>query len=267
MILTWLGIILAVGGILLGQVLEGGHLAQLLQPTAALIVFGGTIGATLTSCTRKEFIKALRMGPQCFFGKSHNYRPLIKELVTIANIARREGILALDKQLGQIQSPFLQHNLRHIIDGYDPNVLKEMMEEKMALDEEEKIEAANVFQAAGGFSPTMGIIGAVMGLIHVMSNLSDASKLGAGIAVAFVATIYGLVFANMFMLPMSNKLKKIAKQESLEHLLIYTALMGIQGGLNPRIVEEQMFNQLGEYSTAEGGGTAQVVTQAEKQAA
>ncbi|MBI4403338.1 MAG: flagellar motor protein [Deltaproteobacteria bacterium] len=254
MILSWLGLFLGVAGILLGQVLEGGHLVQLLQPTAAMIVFGGSLGATMLSSNMSEFSHAIRGTGKVFFHKGHDFGPLVKELVSIATVARREGILALDRLLGEIKSPFLANFLRHVIDGYDPNIVKEMMEDRISREEEEKVGAAKVWETAGGYSPTMGILGAVMGLIHVMSNLSDSSKLGSGIAVAFVATVYGVGGANLLLIPIGNKLKKIAAEEILELQLMYTGVMGIQGGVNPRVIEDRLNNLLLTYTNIDEKG-------------
>lgn len=258
MILSWCGLLLAFGGILAGQMLEGGHLEQLIQPTAALIVFGGTLGATLLSSTPTEFRLAVASIKKVFLQKGPAFDELAKELINIAGVARREGILGLEKYVKEIKNPFFAQNLRHIIDGYDPAVVKEMMEEKIAHVEEEKVAVAKVWETAGGFSPTVGIIGAVLGLIHVMSNLSDSSKLGAGIAVAFVATVYGVGSANLLFLPIANKLKKIGKEEAFELILIYNGLTGIQSGLNPRVIEDRLHNLMGEHAAGgEGGGEAE----------
>lgn len=201
-----------------------------------------------------------------FFAKPPDPAPIIKQIVSLAVVARREGILALERMLPDIKNHFLSSSLRHLIDGYDPNVLREMMEDRMMKAEEEKMAIAKVWETAGGFSPTIGIIGAVLGLIHVMANLSDSSKLGGGIAVAFVATVYGVGAANLVLLPMGNKLKKIGKEEIVEYELIYTGVMGIQAGLNPRVIEERLANIVGEEPVAESqaGGGAQ---SAEKKAA
>jgi len=256
MILSWIGLILGVCGILLGQVLEGGHISSLIQPTAALIVGGGTIGATMLASTMAEFSGAIRSFPKVFFGKNQDFGPLVKEIVATASTARREGILALERSIKDIKNPFFATNLRHIIDGYDPAVVQDMMETRIAKEEEEKVAIAKVWETAGGFAPTIGIIGAVLGLIHVMENLSDSSKLGAGIAVAFVATVYGVGAANLIFLPVGNKLKKIAKEEVMELELIATGLIGIQNGLNPRVVEDRLNNLLGEHAPHDGGAAA-----------
>ena len=256
MILSWLGLILGIGSILLGNFIEGGHIDSLIQPTAAMIVFGGTMGCTFLAATQKEFIMCLKMTPKAFFKGKPKFDALVKELLELSAVARREGVLALDGKLRAIKNQFLKSNLRHIVDGYDPTVLKEMMEESIHHEEEEKNAAVKLWETAGGFAPTIGILGAVLGLIHVMANLSDSSKLGAGIAVAFVATVYGVGSANLIFLPLGNKLKKMVKDEITELKLIYTALLGLQGGLNPRIIEDQMANVMGEHTveSKEGGG-------------
>jgi len=253
MIIAWIGALVGIGSILLGNALEGGHLSSLIQPTAAMIVFGGTLGATMLSSTMPEFVGAIRGLTKVFLGGKHDFGALVKEIVGIASTARKEGILSLEKSVGNLKNPFFSGNLRHIIDGYDPNVLKEIMEDTISHTEEEKLAIAKVWETAGGYAPTVGILGAVLGLIHVMANLSDSSKLGAGIAVAFVATVYGVGSANLLMLPIANKLKKIAKAEMKEMELIYLGLLGIQTGLNPRIIEDRLNNSLGHEAHPAGG--------------
>jgi len=253
MIIAWIGIVVAIGAILLGNALEGGHLSSLVQPTAAMIVFGGTAGATMLSSSLEDFMGAIRALGNVFLGGKIDNETLVKEIVTIASTARKEGILSLEKSVGQIKNQFFSKNLRHIIDGYDPNVLKEIMEDTIHHVEEQKLAIAKVWETAGGFAPTVGILGAVLGLIHVMSNLSDSSKLGAGIAVAFVATVYGVGSANLMMLPIANKLKKLTKEQMKEMELIYLGLTGIQAGLNPRIIEDRLKNSLG-HEEHEGEG-------------
>jgi chemotaxis protein MotA len=263
MILNWIGLVLGIAGIIVGQVLEGGHMSSLVQPTAALIVFGGTLGSTLLSSTMVEFSGAMRAIPKVFLKGSEDLGPLAAEIIQIATAARREGILSLEKFAKEIKNPFFSSNLRHIVDGYDPNVLKEMIEDRIAIEEEEKTAIAKVFETAGGFAPTIGILGAVLGLIHVMENLSDSSKLGSGIAVAFVATVYGVGAANLILLPIGNKLKKIGKEEVMSLRLIGTGLMAIQAGLNPRVIEDRLANLIGEH----GGGGGEDAHAAEKKAA
>jgi len=255
MIISWIGLIMSIGGVILGQILEGGHIDSLIQPTAAMIVFGGTLGATMLSSTVGEFSGSLRAIKKIFFTNPHDFEPLIKQLVGLATTARKDGILGLEGSVKNIENVFFATHLRHIIDGYDAGILKEMMEDRISKEEEDKAAIAKVYETAGGFSPTVGIIGAVLGLIHVMSNLSDSSKLGSGIAVAFVATVYGVASANLVFLPMANKLKRISHHEMLEMEIIYNGLVGLQTGLNPRVIEEKLFNLVGSHGAGEGAET------------
>lgn len=257
MILSWIGVLLGVGGILVGNALEGGHVSALIQPTAAMIVFGGTLGATLLACGLGEFTDALKALTKVFFGKDPELGPLVTEIIGIATAARKEGILALEKFVSEIKDPFFSMNLRHVVDGYDPNILKSMMETRIYHEEEEKGAIAKVWETAGGFSPTIGILGAVLGLIHVMSNLSDPTKLGSGIAVAFVATVYGVGGANLLLLPIGTKLKKIGKAEILRMYVIAEGISSIQAGLNPRVIEDRLANLVGGHGTHAGGEVAQ----------
>lgn len=171
----------------------------------------------------------------------------------MANVARKEGILALEKSMGNIKNPFFASNLQKVVDGYDPNVLREMMEEKIFKTEQNNNSIGKVWETAGGFAPTVGIIGAVLGLIHVMGNLSDSSKLGSGIAVAFVATVYGVGSANLIFIPLGNKLKKMGMGEVHEMEIIMTGILGIQAGLNPRVIEDKMNNLAGDHGHAGEG--------------
>ncbi|MEW6741554.1 MAG: flagellar motor protein [Planctomycetota bacterium] len=248
MVASWLGLAVAIGFILLGQVLEGGHVSQLLQPTAAFIVFGGTLGATILSTPPATLIGAVKSLGLVFFDKGRDLTPLLQQLVALANSARRDGLLSLEGSISEIKHPFFSRFVVHIIDGYDAQLLQEMMEERIAREEESRLSVAKVWETMGGFSPTVGILGAVLGLIHVMSNLSDSSKLGAGIAVAFVATVYGVGFANLVVLPIANKLKHLAKRDIEEMQVIATGLICIQNGLSHRIVENRLTNLLGEHS-------------------
>lgn len=257
MILSWLGLILGIGGILVGNAIEGGHLSSLIQPTAAMIVFGGTIGATMLSCGLSEFTRGLKAAGKVFFGKDANLTPLVTEIIGIASAARKEGVLALEKYVNEIKDPFLSSNLRHVVDGYDPNILKSMMETRIMHEEEDKLLLAKVWETAGGYSPTIGILGAVLGLIHVMSNLSDPSKLGAGIAVAFVATVYGVGGANLILLPIGNKLKKIGKAETMRMYVIAEGIASIQAGLNPRVIEDRLANIVGHHGGGHGNDAAE----------
>lgn len=248
MVINWLGIIIGFGAILVGNTLEGGHNSALVQVTAGLIVAGGTAGATMLSSTMEEFSAAIRALSLVFLpGKKNDGNEILKQVLELAAKARKEGLLSLESSIPGIKNAFMAGNLRHIVDGYDPGVLKELMEDKIQHQEEKALAIAKVYETAGGFSPTVGIIGAVLGLIHVMSNLSDSSKLGSGIAVAFVATVYGVGAANLVLLPIGSKLKKMAKKDTEALELIYVGLCGIQDGLNPRVIEDKMRNKLGDH--------------------
>lgn len=254
MIVTWLGILAGFGFILLGNHLEGGHIDSLIQVTAAMIVFGGTLGSALVNSTQAEVIGAMKLLKKAFLAADPKFDGLVKQLVELANVARKDGILALDSRMGEVKNEFLSSNLRKVIDGYDPKLLVQIMEDSMHHHEDEGNAAAKILTDTGAFSPTIGILGAVLGLIHVMSNLSDPSKLGAGIAVAFVATVYGVGAANLVLIPLGAKCKKIVKLEGIGNQLIFTAVMGIQNGLNPRVIEEQLNTISGAHH---GSGDAQ----------
>ncbi len=245
-ITTIAGLILAVGGILLGQLLEGGHVGSILQGTAAIIVFGGTFGAVMVSFPKKDFVRGMKMLKQAFTDKKDDLAGLAKEIVELASVARRDGVLALEGKLAEIKDPFLRKALGYVVDGVDATVTRSSLEAAMEAEHGENMMGAKVWEAAGGYSPTIGIIGAVLGLIHVMENLSDPSKLGGGIAVAFVATVYGVAAANILYLPTANKLKRKLALAMDRKVLITEGVLAIQEGLNPRVLEEKLRAFTGE---------------------
>lgn len=251
MIMAWIGLAMGMAAVVGGAVLEGLHLSSITVPTAAIIVFGGTIGATLLASSPTDFSAALRGLKTVFLSGGHDSHKIVKEILDLANLARKEGILSLEKAVANTKDPFLASNLRKVVDGYDPHILKEMMEERIFKHEEAMGAAGKVWETAGGFAPTVGIIGAVLGLIHVMGNLSDSSKLGSGIAVAFVATVYGVAGANLVFIPIGNRLKKAGKEQCHEMELIMVGITSIQAGLNPRVIEDKMNNALGSHGGAE----------------
>ena len=206
-IATLIGLLLAFGGILGGQALEGGKIASILQGTAALIVIGGTFGACLIQFPLSTFITSLKSVSKAFFAPKVNNKDIIAEIIKFANKARRQGIISLESDTESASDPFLKKALNMAVDGIDPKTLRETMETEMNNLEEEGEHPIKFWEAAGGYSPTIGIIGAVLGLIHVMENLTDPSKLGGGIAVAFVATVYGVTLANILYFPIAGKLK------------------------------------------------------------
>jgi chemotaxis protein MotA len=253
-IATIIGLVLGLGAILGGAVLEGLHFGSLIQPTAALIVLGGTFGAAFISFPMDSAVQAVKDLKMLFVNpqKPDDLIPIILEL---ANRARKNGILSLEEDSKNSKDLFLRKALTLCVDGVEPKDTQDILEIELATYEEHAKMSAEFYEAAGGYAPTIGIIGAVLGLIHVMSNLSDTSKLGAGIAVAFVATIYGLVTANIICLPFASKIKMRIKSELQRREMLLAGILGIQQGSNPRFIEERLKSFLhggGEHSNPEG---------------
>ena len=245
------GVVLAMVGILGGLVLEGGSVAQIMQPTAALIVLGGTIGAVMLQFPLGVLIASVGQLVNVFFERGKNPRGVIEELVGYANKARKEGIVSLDSELENIQEPFLKKSLMLAVDGTEPQELRKMMELELDNQAEREEKIPQVFESAGGFSPTIGIIGAVMGLIQVMQHLDDIEKVGHGIAVAFVATIYGVGISNLFFLPVAGKLKIRMREEQVVREMMLEGVISILEGMNPRMLETKL---LGFLPDAESSG-------------
>lgn len=239
-IATIIGLVIGFGAIIGGQLLEGGHLSALVQPTAALIVLGGTFGSTVVCFPLSHLLQAAKDIRIVFIPSHSNPAPLIKDIMGFASKARKNGLISLEPEVLKTKDRFLKKGLSLVVDGIDPQKLKETMEIELNSYEEHAKGSAEVFETAGGIAPTIGIIGAVLGLIHVMNNLSDSSKLGAGIAVAFVATIYGLMTANIVCIPFSTKLKIRLKEEMLQKEMIIEGLMAIQNGENPHFIEQRL---------------------------
>jgi chemotaxis protein MotA len=239
-IATLAGLLLAFGGILGGLVLEGGKLAQILQPTAAMIVLGGTIGATMVTTPLSVFLGAARRLMSVFLDRGEAPHATIETLIGYATKARKNGIVSLEKDAETIEDPFLRKALNLAVDGTDLQEIRNMMELEIRL-EEQRVEAeAKVFEAAGGYAPTIGIIGAVLGLIQVMQHLENIEEVGKGIAVAFVATIYGVGIANVFFLPVANKIKSRAGGSLHLKEMILEGVIGIVEGLNPKLIRTKL---------------------------
>jgi len=251
-ITTIAGIVAAIGLILAGQALEGGHVGSILQGTAALIVFGGTIGAVLVAFPKKDVKTSLTLLKLAFTDPKIELGALAKQIVEYAGVARRDGVLALEGRLAEVQDPFLRRALQFVVDGVDANVTRDTLEAAIEADYEEHVVGAKVWEAAGGYAPTIGILGAVLGLIHVMENLNDPTKLGGGIATAFVATIYGVGGANIFFLPFANKMKRKLGSEKERKTLIAEGVLSIQEGINPRVLEEKLRAWTGEEAQPAG---------------
>jgi chemotaxis protein MotA len=239
-ILTVIGAILALGAIIGGNLLEGGHVGSLLQLTACVIVFGGTVGAIMVQTPLPVFLKSLKMVIWTVFPPKLAQSEAIEKIVNWSNIARKEGLLGLEPLTETEPEPFSKKGLQLLVDGSEPETIRSILEVELDAQEHTDTQAAKVYEGMGGYAPTIGIIGAVMGLIHVMNNLADPSKLGAGIAVAFVATIYGVGSANIFFLPIGNKLKSCIHKQSKFREMIIEGIIAIAEGENPRNIETKL---------------------------
>ncbi len=238
------GLIVGVSAILLGQYLEGGHLRTLVNGPAALIVLGGTIGAVMLQSPQAVFLRAMRMLFWTILTPRLDYEETIEKIIRWSNIARKEGLLGLEDVEEHESDPFAQKALQLLIDGGEPEIIRGILEVDIDTRDRFDNSAAKVFESMGGYSPTIGIIGAVLGLIQVMGNLSDPSMLGSGIAVAFVATIYGVGAANLLFLPVSKKLRSIVHGQSQYREMIVEGMTAIAEGENPRNIETKLLGYL-----------------------
>ncbi len=239
-ILSIIGVIIAFIAIIGGNALEGGHIDSLVNGPAMVIVTGGTIGAILLQTPVSVFIHAIRVAGSVFLPPKLDMNLAIEKLVAWSNIARREGLLGLEEIADNEPDLFIRKGMQLLVDGSEPEVIRAILEVEMESREHHDMQAAKVFEAMGGYSPTIGIIGAVMGLIHVMQNLADPAKLGSGIATAFVATIYGVGLANLFLLPFGNKLKSLALKKFHYRDMIIEGIISIAEGENPRHIESKL---------------------------
>lgn len=235
-----LGLLLALAGIVGGHLLEGGHIDSLLQVTAFVIVGGGTMGAVMLQTPIKVFWESIRMLKWVFITPDYVSESLIRQVTAWSSAVRKEGLLVLDNGMEEIHDAFVKKGIQLLMDGTPSEKLREMLEVEINAFEDFGRQAAKVWEAAGGYSPTIGILGAVLGLIHVMENLSDPSKLGGGIAVAFVATIYGVGLANLVFLPIANKLKTLINQQVIWREMLIDGLVAISEGENPRVIEARL---------------------------
>jgi chemotaxis protein MotA len=243
---SWGGVVLGLGGIVGGLLLEGGSISQVVQPTAAMIVFGGTFGAVLLQFPLPVVLSAAGRLAHVFFQPDINPEGRVRELVEYAKRARREGIVSLDAELDLIQDPFLQKSLMLAVDGTEPQELRKLMELDLDNRAEYEEKIPQVFESGGGFSPTIGIIGAVLGLIQ-MQHLDKIDEVGRGIAVAFVATIYGVGAANLFLLPVAGKLRIRIREEQVLREMTLEGVVSILEGMNPRMLETKLLGYLGEH--------------------
>jgi chemotaxis protein MotA len=241
---TITGITLAVGAIGLGLLLEGGRLTQILQPTAAIIVFGGTLGAVLVQFPLPLMARAVRELRGVFWPREPKTEQLVQNLVRYAHKARREGLLSLDAELASVRDPFLKECLMLAVDGVNVHDLKKMMDLQLDYRAEKDERVPKVFEAAAGFAPTVGILGAVLGLIQVMQHLQDIDAVGRGIAAAFVSTLYGVGMANILFMPWAGRLKiRLRDRQVLEEMTL-NGVLSIIEGVHPRALELQLTTYL-----------------------
>lgn len=239
-ITSFFGVSFGIICILLGQALEGGNIGQLMQVTAAFIVFGGTTGAVVLSFPMDDLKQSIKELNMVFLTGAVDYNAMIEKILGYAQKARKEGVISLESDAKTESDPLIKMGLEAVSDGADPHLVREMLETFLSRLETQKAGAAKVWESFGGYSPTVGIIGAVLGLIQVMQNLSDPSKLGAGIAVAFVATVYGVGAANLIAIPLGTKIKFKAKQEFVAKEMAIEGIIAIQAGESPTLIERKL---------------------------
>jgi len=241
---TIIGLLIAWGALITALFMEGGQLADLANPSAFVIVFGGTLGATTIAFSVKQLANIPMILRNAFLSEETDLAHLIRMVVDFARKARKEGILTLEEGARDLDNKFLQTGIRLVVDGTPSEMVREIMEtEIVALQERHKV-GQNIFTTMGGFSPTLGIIGTVMGLIHMLSSLNQPGKMGPAIAAAFVATLYGVAFANLIFLPIGTKLKSRTAEEIIAYDMVIEGILSIQAGDNPRMVESKMLAYL-----------------------
>ena len=236
-VLSAAGLLIGLGAILGGNLLEGGHLSSLVNGPALIIVVGGTLGATLLQSPVPVFLRALKNVGWVARPPAYDLTATIQKVVSWSQVARREGLLGLESLTETEPDMFARKGLQLLVDGNEPETIRNTLEVELSAREQRDMASAKVFEAMGGYSPTIGIIGAVLGLIHVMGNLADPSKLGPGIATAFVATVYGVGLANLVLLPVGNKLKGVIHAQTQYREMLVQGILGIAEGENPMNIE------------------------------
>ena len=259
-IVTIVGVLMGLGAVFGGALIEGLHVSSILQGTAAIIVFGGTIGAALVSFPQQDVKRAISMLGIIFRTVDTDVREVIEEIIRVASVARKEGVLAVEGMRDSIQNPLFKKAIKYVIDGFEPQTVKDIMQAEIDIAFEEEESAGKVWEGTGGYAPTIGIIGAVLGLIHVMASMNEpGSDLGSGIAVAFVATVYGVGSANLLFIPFGTKLKRKAHMRAAAKEVVKIGVIGIQEGLNPHFLREKLEVYVEEHlrgTHAKGGEAA-----------
>lgn len=238
--LSIIGVIIAFAAVIGGNWLEGGHLDSLINGPALIIVLGGSIGAILLHTPVPVFMRSMRMLLNIFFPPRFSIPETVEKFVEWSTVARKDGLLGLEEVLQTEDELFLRKGMEMLVDGNEPEEIRDALEVQLESKEKLELQAAKVFESMGAYSPTIGIIGAVLGLIHVMQNLADPSRLGSGIATAFVATIYGVALANLFLIPVANKLKAYVQQESHYRDMVIVGVLSLAEGDNPRNLETKL---------------------------
>jgi chemotaxis protein MotA len=234
------GIGIALFGLVGGNVMEGGNPMALINLPAAMIIFIGTFGVTLASTSMEQFKAVPALYKKAISTPPPDHRAEVERIVAFAERARREGLLALDDAVGQIDDPFVRKGMQLVVDGTDPEVVREILEAELDGMSARHRAGAQPFVQAGGFAPTLGVLGTVMGLVHVLENLDDPSSLGHSIAGAFIATLYGVGAANVVFLPIGNRLKVLSQQELEVKTMAVEGILALQAGENPRLVAERL---------------------------
>ncbi|MET0268579.1 MAG: flagellar motor protein [Duganella sp.] len=242
-----IGVVLALAGIAIGQTMEGGKLSSLVQPAAFAIVVVGTFGAVLLQTKLRTFVRGLRMLRLVFAPPPDTRAALARDITAWNQAARRDGLLSLERYMLASKDKFNTKGLRLVVDGINPDKLRQLLDTEITAYETEERLAVRIWESAAGYAPTIGILGAVLGLIHVMENLTDPTKLGAGIAVAFVSTIYGVGMANLFFYPIANKLKAIVNQAVHQQEIAAAVFYDIATGDHSRVIEERIATLLREH--------------------
>jgi chemotaxis protein MotA len=238
--IAFLGLILGIGAIIAGNLIEGGNTAHLVQGAAAAIVFGGTCGATLLSSSLSDVKRAIQCLPVIFKRSTHKPEAIIEDILSLLVKARKLGLIALQPEILKIENSFLQKGLNLVVDGMNPVMIRDILLQEIATYEDAMRQASRVYESAGGFAPTIGILGAVLGLINVMKNVTDPSKIGSGVAVAFVATIYGVGSANLLFIPLAKKIINRMEEEIFMRELIIEGILGIESGINPYFLRTRL---------------------------
>jgi chemotaxis protein MotA len=241
------GVVLALAGVIVGQGLEGGKFASLLQPAAFAIVVVGTLGAVLLQTRMRAFVRGIEMTRWVFLPPLDGRAALARQIAQWNQSARRDGPLSLERHMEASGDQLVAKGLRMIVDGIHPDKLRQLLDVEISAYEVAERQAVRIWESAAGYSPTIGILGAVLGLIHVMENLTDPAKLGGGIAVAFVSTIYGVGLANLFFYPIANKLKAIVSLRVVQYEIVAAVFYDIASGDHTRIIEERVASLLREY--------------------